>query len=119
MLNMKFLCLLSESWNYLVNVPFVHGIVNKRIDATVGHGKPVECKIHVLRIPGSGGNWYMLSEIIAIIMLPHYCRIVMNDDEVGMIREPADGEDWADYSKHLHNLRENFKSFELIQQQSN
>ena len=76
-----------------VFIPFVHSVVNKRVDTTVGHGEPVECKIHVLRIPGSGGNRYMLSEIIASIMLPHYCRIVVNDDEVGMIRKPADGED--------------------------
>ena len=36
---------------------------------------------------------------------PHDAGVVVDDDEVGMVGQPAYGEDCGDYTKHLDNLK--------------
>ena len=35
---------------------------------------------------------------------PHDAGVVVDDDEIGMVGQPAYGKDCGDYTKHLDNL---------------
>ena len=80
---------IREKYTYLwiVDLPFVHSIVDDWVDAAVEHGQQVEEEEHVLGVPG-----------------PHDAGVVVDDDEVGVVGQPAYGEDCGDYTKHLDNL---------------
>ena len=69
--------------------PLVHSIVHYGVDAAVGHCKPVEDEVHVLGVPG-----------------PHDAGVVMDDDEVGVVWQPADSEDAGHYTEHFDNLKQ-------------
>ena len=69
--------------------PLIHGIINDGVDTAVEHGEPVEDKVHVLGVPG-----------------PHDAGVVMDDDEVGVVWQPADSEDAGHYTEHFDNLKQ-------------
>ena len=65
----------------------IHPVVDDWIDTGVSHGKPVEEEVDMADVGslGDGG-------------------IVEYEDEVDMVRCPADHENKDNNSKHLHNL---------------
>ena len=71
------------------DLPLVHCIVDDGVDAAVEHGEPVEDEVHVLGVPG-----------------PHDARVVVDDDEVGVVGQPADGKDRGHYAEHFDNLKQ-------------
>ena len=72
--------------------PGVHPVVDERVEHGVGHGQPVESQVDVL---DEG--------------LSHDLLVVVRVDEVGVIGEPADGENNHDDDEHLHDLKKNVK----------
>ena len=67
--------------------PSVHPVVDDGVDASVGHGQPVEAKVDVanVAVAGDGG-------------------VVVAVDEVDVIGGPAHHEDHHDAGEHLDNL---------------
>jgi len=78
----------------VVSKPLVHCIVDDGVNTAVEHGEPVEDKVHVLGVPG-----------------PHDAGVVMDDDEVGVVWQPADSEDAGHYTEHFDNLLFCFPAF--------
>jgi len=68
--------------------PGVHPVVNERVDHGVGHGEPVEGQEEVLHVLGEGDR-----------------AVVVRVDEVGVVRQPAHGEDQHDDDEHPHHLK--------------
>ena len=66
----------------------IHPVVDERVDARVGHCKPVEEKIEVTDVCGLSDGGFM-----------------ENSDEVDMVWSPADHEDENNESDHFDNLK--------------
>ena len=81
-------CTFSEG-----DLPFVHPEVDDGIDHAVGHGQPIEGQIHVLRVRFVG-----------------HLGVVVQVEEVAVIREPTYAEDHDDHDKHFHHLSEERES---------
>ena len=84
--NLEYLFLFLHNYQpYLLSV---HGIVDYWINTGVGHGQPVEGQEHVWCVPGL-----------------HDGGVEEGVHKVGVIRQPADGKDKSNSSKHFHNLK--------------
>lgn len=66
----------------------VHEVVDNGVVHGVRHGEPVHGQVHVLHV-----------------VRVHHARVVKHVEEVGMVRQPADGEQEHHGEQHAHHLR--------------
>lgn len=78
---------LKPKYNFYI--PGIHPIINERIDHGIGHSEPVEAQIDVLSI-------FAVDDL----------GVVVNVDEVSVVRQPTESENEHYKNEHLDNLQQ-------------